>query len=534
MKICSGFLRQVNIIFVVLLAMTFLQCGSQSTKSLVEVSTGDHILIIGNNLCSRMMNFGHFETALQMRFPGDSLFIRNMCDGGNTPGFRPHPGRVSPWAFPGAEIFQTELAKNSGSRGHFEMPDQWLTRLEADIILAFFGYPESFSGEEGLTNFKGELAAFIDHTLDQQYNGVSAPQLVLVSPIAFENLSEMADLPNGTKENSNLSIYTEAMRDIAAEKGVPFVDVFGPSKSWYESEPKHLTQDGFQLTDQGYEVFSEHLCEVIFGLGNQPTKKHQELVREAVKEKNWFWHNDFKIPNGVHVFGRRYDPFGPDNYPYELKKIREMTAIRDRAIWAAAEGKKLDLAAEDAKTSKLPAVETNYKPSEKNGTEEYLYGQDALNKLRVPSGYKIELFASEKEFPDLANPVQLSFDNAGRLWVGVMPSYPHYKPGDNKPNDKLIILEDTDGDGKADKQITWLDGLHLTIGFEFAPEGVYVSQGTNLKLYTDTDGDDKADTEQIILSGFDDHDTHHAISAFVADPSGAIYMGEGVFFAYQC
>ena len=144
-------------------------------------------------------------------------------------------------------------------------------------------------------------------------------------------------------------------------------------------------------------------------------------------------------------------------------------------------------------------------------------------------GYKIELFASEEEFTDLANPVQIHFDNKGRLWVAVMPSYPSYKAGTNKPNDKIIILEDTDADGKADKQTTFVDGLHLPTGFTLAPEGVYISQGTNLVLYTDTDGDDKADKKQIVLSGFDDHDTHHAHGAYEADPSGAIYMGEGTF-----
>ena len=144
-------------------------------------------------------------------------------------------------------------------------------------------------------------------------------------------------------------------------------------------------------------------------------------------------------------------------------------------------------------------------------------------------GYKIELFASEEEFENLANPMQLSFDNKGRLWVATMPTYPHYRPGDPKPDDKIIILEDTDGDGKADKETIFADGLHLPVGIEFAPEGVYVSQGTNLILLTDTDGDDHADKKEIILSGFDDHDTHHVISAFCADPSGAIYMGEGVF-----
>ncbi len=123
----------------------------------------------------------------------------------------------------------------------------------------------------------------------------------------------------------------------------------------------------------------------------------------------------------------------------------------------------------------------------------------------------------------------MSFDNKGRLWVATMPSYPHYKPGDSKPNDKILILEDTNNDGKADKQTVFVDGLHLPLGFEIAPEGVYVSQGTNLKFYTDTNGDDKADKVEILLSGFDDHDTHHNSSAFCADPSGAIYTGEGVF-----
>ena len=125
--------------------------------------------------------------------------------------------------------------------------------------------------------------------------------------------------------------------------------------------------------------------------------------------------------------------------------------------------------------------------------------------------------------------MQLSFDDKGRLWVAVMPTYPHYRPGDAIPDDKLLIYEDTDGDGKADKETVFADKLHLPIGFEFAPEGVYVSQEPNLLLLRDTDGDDKADVREIILSGFDSHDTHHAISAFTADPSGAISMCEGVF-----
>ena len=495
----------------------------------LELKQDAHIALIGGNLGSRMMHYGLFETEMHVRYPEKSLFIRNMCDPGETPGFRPHASRFSPWAFPGAEKFQTEYANNSDSEGHFDSPDQWLTKLNTDIIIAFFGYSESFQGEAGLENYKQELDAFIKHTLSQKYNGSSAPQLALISPTAFEDLTSIHDLPNGEKENKNLLLYTNAMKAVAQQNKVQFVDAFTPSKQWYSNTAEPLTIDGAQLNEAGYKKLAKLLSDEIFGSAPAKAEANRKLIHEMVMEKNWLWHNDYKIPNGVHVYGRRYDPFGPDNYPAEIEKIRQMTAIRDKAIWLAAQkGEKTDLAAADKTTRSLPEIKTNFNP-EKNGSLKYLYGKDALDKLKVPSGYKIELFASEAEFTDLANPVQMSFDNKGRLWVATMPSYPHYKPGDAKPNDKLIILEDTNNDGKADKQTTFVDGLHLPLGFEFAPEGVYVSQGINLKLFTDTNGDDKADKVEIILSGFDDHDTHHNSSAFCADPSGAIYTGEGVF-----
>ncbi|GJM33925.1 MAG: cytochrome c [Saprospiraceae bacterium] len=476
-----------------------------------------------------MLNFGHFETEMHLRYPNHQLFIRNMCDGGNTPGFRPHAGRFSPWAFPGAERFQTELANFSNSQGHFETPDQWLTRLQADIILAFFGYNESFAGVKGLSSFKGELEAFIQHNSIQEYNGKSAPQLVLVSPIAFQDLSDSYDLPDGKHENENLAMYTEAMQELASKYNIPFVDVFNPSKKWFAGG-QQLTIDGCQLNNSGYQQFSKFIADQIFGETTPSAEKHRQMVMDAVLEKNWFWLDDYKSPNGVHIYGRRFNPFGPENYPDETKKKREMAAIRDTAIWMAAKGEKMDVASADAQTHALPIVHTNYQIGDNGrGSTRYLYGDQALATLKTAPGYKIELFASERDFPDLANPVQLSFDNKGRLWVAVMPTYPHYRPGDPKPNDKLLILEDTDGDHKADKQTIFVENLHIPAGFEFAPEGVYISQGTNLKLYTDTNGDDKADKVEIVLSGFDDHDTHHVISAFCSDPSGAIYMGEGVF-----
>ncbi|WP_019988947.1 PVC-type heme-binding CxxCH protein [Rudanella lutea] len=507
-----------------LIGFSAFQSGAPEALTL---QPGSRIVLLGNNLGSRMFHFPHFETELYLRFPQHNLIIRNMCDAGDTPGFRPSPSRANPWAFPGAEKFQTELANPSASEGHLESHDAWITRAGADVILAFFGYNESFNGPAGLPTFQAELDAFVKHTLAQRYNGKTPPQLVLVSPIAFEDLSDRFDLPNGQTQNANLLRYAQAMQQVARQNGIRCIDVFTPSQNWYAQTKEPLTIDGCQLNAAGYAKLATLLADQVFGNAKTDPAR-RAAVDEAVLEKNWMWHNDVKIPNGVHVYGRRYNPFGPDNYPAEIEKIRQLTAIRDTAIWRTVQGQPFDLAAADARTRALPTVKTNFNP-ERNGSLTYLYGADALAKLKVAPGYRIELFASEQEFPDLAKPVQMTFDNKGRLWVAVMPSYPHYKPGDAKPDDKILILEDTNNDGKADKQTIFARGLHLPLGFELAAEGVYVSQGPNLVLLTDTNGDDRADGREILLSGFDDHDTHHNSHAFTVDPSGAIYSGEGVF-----
>ncbi len=489
---------------------------------------GERIVLLGNGLAERDVYYSRIETELALRYPEHDLFFRNMGRVGDTPGFRPHPSRKSQWAFPGAEKFHPDKLIHRGN-GFFPTPDQWLTHLKTDTIVAFFGYNESFDGPGKISNFEAELDAWVQHSLSKAYNGQAAPRIVLVSPIAFENQSAKRDLPKGEKENANLALYTAAVAKVAQKNQLTFIDLFKPTLDLYSKAAKPLTTGGFVPNDEGYKRVAEMLATGIYGHQSRVSKADPELVHAAVQAKDYFWNNDYNLVNGVHAYGGRYRPYGPQNYPAEVAKTREMTALRDTLIHDVAAGRKSDLVVDDSQTLQLPPVPTNYAPSHKNGSETYLYGDDAVKALTVPEGYKVELFASEKEFPNLANPMQLSFDNQGRLWVATMPTYPAYRPGDPLPDDKILIYEDTDGDGKADKETVFADHLSLPIGFEFAPEGVYVSQEPNLVLLRDTDGDDKADSKEIILGGFDTHDTHHAVGAFTADPSGAFMLCEGVF-----
>ena len=508
-----------------ILFCVFLICPSFAEP--FKIKEDARIVLIGNGLGARMIHYDHFEAGLHQRFPKHRLFVRNMCDEGNTPGFRPHSARGNPWAFPGAEKLRTlEATKDrwgSGNigTGSYKSPDEWLKTLRPDLVVAFFGYGESFDGVRGLSAFRAELEGFVQHTLSTAYNGENAPALALVSPIAFQDLSAIHDTPNGVDENINLALYAGVMEEVAASYKVHFVDLFTPTQKWFSSSDKPLTRDGALLTEKGYAKLAPVLLDGLFGMLTPAVIPHLSILRKSIAEKNWLWLNYYKIPNGVHVFGRRHNPYGPKNYPAELRKLAQMMAVRDQAIWASLSGNSFDLAAGDAATDALPDMGVN--------KAKYLPVDDAVKAIVVPEGYKIELFASEREFPFLANPVQLSFDNRGRLWVSTMPSYPHYRPGDPKPDDKLLILEDTNSDGKADKQTVFADGLHLPMGFEFGSHGVYVAQGHSLVHLRDTNGDGRADSREIVLSGFDDHDTHHAISAFCADPSGAIIMGEGTF-----
>src|SRR5262249_19886051 len=126
----------------------------------------------------------------------------------------------------------------------------------------------------------------------------------------------------------------------------------------------------------------------------------------------------------------------------EMEILDTMTANRDKRVWAVARGG--DLKVDDANTPDFIPVETNMKGPLPGGKHVFLSGYEEIKKMTVAKGFTVNLFASEKEFPELTNAVQMSFDTKGRLWVAVWPTYPHWKPKEPM-NDKLLILEDTDG-----------------------------------------------------------------------------------------
>src|SRR5687768_12576354 len=150
----------------------------------------------------------------------------------------------------------------------------------------------------------------------------------------------------------------------------------------------------------------------------------------------------------------------------------------------------------------------------------------AEKKFTVPPGFEVRLFAAE---PMVVNPVAMTWDERGRLWIVELYEYPlGAKPGE-KGRDNVKILEDTDNDGRADKVTVFADGLNLATGLAIGNGGVYVGQAPHLFFYKDTNGDDKADDRQIIMTGFGLEDRHELLNGFAWGPDGALHMTHGVF-----
>jgi putative heme-binding domain-containing protein len=144
----------------------------------------------------------------------------------------------------------------------------------------------------------------------------------------------------------------------------------------------------------------------------------------------------------------------------------------------------------------------------------------------LPDGFEVNLFAAD---PMLAKPIQMNFDPQGRLWVASSEVYPQIKPG-QVANDRVLILEDTDGDGKADKTTVFADGLLIPTGVAPGDGGAYVADSTDLVHFSDPDPrTGKARKKRIVLSGFGTEDTHHIIHTFRWGPDGMLYFNQSVY-----
>jgi len=468
---------------------------ARKTTLPLKLEPKNRIVFIGNGLLERSQYSAYLETFIQQHYPEHQLSIRNLAWSADTPDIQPRPD-------------------------NFADQDQHLTHEKADVIFASFGFNESFAGKEGIEAFRKSLSKHVLNLRSRQYNGKTTPQVVLVSPIASENLP---NVPAGNQNNENLRLYANVVHDVAKEQEVAYIDLYTPTLLAMEASETPLTINGVHLNDAGYELFAREMFRSLF---NENASAINEDIRQTAMNKNRQFFRRYRPANTFYYTGGRNKTYGYLDFLPAMKNFEIMVANRDQRIWDIAQGKAVPEEIDDSNLPVLPDTK------ESRGANAWMSAEDELKAFEIDPRFEVNLFAGEEEFPEIAAPIQMRWDSRGRLWVSCSTTYPHVYPG-NEPNDQIVILEDTDGDGRADKSTVFADNLHIPLSFVLGDGGVYVSEMPDLTFLRDTDGDDVADERISLLSGFGTEDSHHSLHDFTWTPDGQLLFRESIFHHSQ-
>jgi len=477
-----------------------------------ELKDGDRVVFLGDTLMEREQHHGWIELMLTTRFPDRRVTFRNLGWSADLPDG------------------ESRLGLSLGQAGN-EPPGEAWKLIQKQIeetkpTVAFIGYgmAASFAGEAGLEKFKADYNRLLD-AIEKISPGC---RFVLLSPIKHEQVPWMSLDP--TKHNEQLKLYVDACRLIAKERSAFFVSLFdrGPMHfSLYEATRESTgnvsrseifqTENGIHLGELGYHQTARSLELALFGTRhtlNPGFSAHMQHLRQLILRKNEFFFHRSRPANMAYIFGFRKREQGknavemPQFDPLiaaEEKKIRELCKHLNDASFKP--GPELQPA---ALLGKAAAAKHTPQP-----TPEFT----------VAEGLEVTLWA---ENPHLAKPIQINFDPQGRLWVASSEVYPQIEPG-QAAHDKIVVLEDTKGAGKADKATVFADGLLIPTGLAPGDGGVYVAQSTELLHLKDTNGDGKADVRRVVLSSFGTEDTHHNLHTLRWGPDGRLWMSQSIY-----
>lgn len=387
----------------------------------------------------------------------------------------------------------------------------WARQLEAagaTIVVAQFGQMEALDGVARLPEF---TAAY--HRLLDQF-AARTRKVVLVSPMPFEK-PVASHAPDLRKRNEDVQAYANAVREIAKQRGAVFVDL-RHGFAVDSRNPSDFVEDGIHLTPGGLRRIAGSIA---VQLGVEPKLSAElEAIRAAIVAKNQLWFDAWRPANWSFVYGDRVNQmFGKaggtePSLKESFERQRPLVSAADARIHALARGSNVPPLA--------PAKAMNVGEQPKAISPE-----EQLATFTVADGYQVNLFASERD--GVVKPTQIAWDERGRLYVACSPTYPQTLAS-AKLADYILVLEDTDGDGKADKSWRFAEGLTMVQGLEVGDGGLYVCDFDQLIHLRDTNGDGKADTRRVVFSGFGVGDTHQLINSICHGPDGSLWFSQGL------
>lgn len=470
--------------------------GLAQRSDTFELVDGDRVVFLGDVLMEREQTYGHIETELTIRFPDRNAIFRNLGWSGDTPAGIARAG-----------LSLLQAGKEPANEG-FKQLEKQLDLVKPTVV--FLGYGMADSLDEGATpaEFEKNMNTLMDMIVARP--GADKTRFVVLSPVWHENLG--APWPDPANHNQQLAQFTKALERIAKKRDAWFVNLFEALK---DDPSAPLTQDGIHLSGFGYKRAAEAIRRALHlpPMDRRMTVKAIQInaLRKLIIEKNELFFHRSRPENMAYILGFRKREQGQN--AVEIPQFDPLIEKGDLKISLV---RKLD-----ASENFLRRFEKKSEPLENTFSAT---PQEELN-FTVHEDFEVNLFA---ENPHLAKPIQINFDPQGRLWVASSAVYPQIEPG-QEARDSIIMIEDTDKDGTADKSTVFAEGLLIPTAVVPGDGGVYVGQSTELLHFRDIDGDGKADQKKIVFSGFGTEDTHHTIHTLRWGLDGRLYFNQSIY-----
>jgi len=273
--------------FAVLLMFVCLGLSAGEPPKNFELAEGERVAFVGNTFTERDQYSGYFETLLSIRFHSRNLIFRNLGWSGDTVWGHARSGFGTP-------------------QDGFNLLSKHIAELKPTTIFVCYGMSESFEGESGLSSYLQQLDKMLDALAK------SGARLVMVSPIKHENLG--APLPNPAEHNTNLRLYIDAMKKVAATRGYAFVDMFellgeGDAKARFTDNGIHLTPYGYWKAalalERGLALSTTSLDLSPLAFPKTPVVELAEKLRAAINAKNEHYFNRWRPQNDTYIYGFR-------------------------------------------------------------------------------------------------------------------------------------------------------------------------------------------------------------------------------------
>jgi putative heme-binding domain-containing protein len=464
----------------------FLDGISFGDEGAFELKDKDRVVFLGSEFTEQDIKHNYFEAALTARWPERRIIFRNLGWAGD------RPNAVARGYFGGAEEGYRRLIEE-------------LNRLQPTVIFVFYGENSAYGSDPALATFESQMKTLLGDLRKH------TSRIVLVSPRPAEKLPD--PLPEPKQTNQNRQAVATMLRKLATENGFRYLDLFEPMRTVLAETEKPLTTDTIRFTDTGYALAADAMLEGLQVRSMSPQGRDARL-RELIAEKNELYFHRYRPQNETYLRGFRKHEQGQN-----AKEISEFDPLIERAearIAAFVQGQPLPPAIEEPPPKELDFIA--------------LTPEEQQAQFTLDPEISIEPFAWE---PMIANPINMNFDSRGRLWIASSPIYPQIRPG-ARPHDTIIILEDTDGDHRADQRTVFAEGLLIpTAVLPDERGGAYVANSTELLYLRDTDGDGRADERQVLLSGFGTEDTHHILHTFRWSPDSLLSFNQSIYIHTQ-